>query len=415
MSATAAPSLLLRELASWAANGSMPDFPYDAVITCYRTHGKHFVPEELLEALAGIRLNLAPARPGDEDRALLDAFLAVALDKWDDRYDYRSYLGIDLLGLIPEADGVTARWQRDEWVRLLLSDIWMFESLARDGKHDLLPEQRPDADLSERRLRLLEGVIRATPGSFAAASAADEPAAEEPIADVVRRLIDKAPARRRLELLLSMQPVHVVHDEYLFIRILQSFEVTFTAMAADMRDALGAVRGGSAETAAASIRRCGRSLAAARSYFTLLATMRAESFRTFRTYTVGASAIQSGSYKIFEALCAVPPRSRVDSPAFEAVPQVRDRLDNGWDDLTSGLRAAAGAGTLSEDGIAVVKSAAAELEEVHQRWKQTHWRMAVRMIGEERGTGYTVGVPYLKKAIDNRLFPELLGADEVAG
>lgn len=61
-----------------------------------------------------------------------------------------------------------------------------------------------------------------------------------------------------------------------------------------------------------------------------------------------------------------------------------------------------------------MSAATRELETVHQRWKQTHWKLAVRMIGEERGTGYTVGVPYLKSVIDHRLFRGPLGLEPVA-
>ena len=30
------------------------------------------------------------------------------------------------------------------------------------------------------------------------------------------------------------------------------------------------------------------------------------------------------------------------------------------------------------------------------RWRRTHYRIAVRMLGERTGTGYTEGAPYLK-------------------
>jgi len=30
------------------------------------------------------------------------------------------------------------------------------------------------------------------------------------------------------------------------------------------------------------------------------------------------------------------------------------------------------------------------------RWRNTHYRLAVRMLGEASGTGYTEGTPYLK-------------------
>jgi tryptophan 2,3-dioxygenase len=37
-----------------------------------------------------------------------------------------------------------------------------------------------------------------------------------------------------------------------------------------------------------------------------------------------------------------------------------------------------------------------ELADTLLRWRQTHYRLAVRMLGERPGTGYTEGTPYLK-------------------
>jgi tryptophan 2,3-dioxygenase len=139
--------------------------------------------------------------------------------------------------------------------------------------------------------------------------------------------------------------------------------------------------------------------------FSLLATMRPEAFRTFREFTEGASAIQSVGYKTFESLCSTPGVARLSSPAYTSVPQVRARVlggqatvQGGWHDLIAGHR-------LDAAGDAALRAAAGRLESVHQRWKQTHYRLAVRMIGERTGTGYTEGVPYLAQVLGNRLFP----------
>lgn len=382
-----AEDALCRELAAWEPGER--EFPYEAVIGSYRAHGKQFVADDVLKALDLVRARFGAEQPD------LAAFLDVALDKWDGTYNYLTYLGIDLLGLDPEADGETGRRLRTELVGLLLADLMAFETGARDGTHAWLPGLRPDADLYDKRLRLLGAALSPlAPG-------------EGELEHRAARLLEQAPPERRRALLLSMQPVFVSHDEYLFIRVLQSFEVTFSAMAADLGDAIARVEEGQAERAAVSIAHCAGSLAAARSLFSLLATMRAESFRVFRVYTVGASAIQSGNYKVFEALCSPPSTARIDSPAFQSVPAIRDRVLEDWRDLTTAVRRAQASGVLDEQGCGLVRAAAGELERVHQHWKQTHWKLAVRMIGEERGTGYTVGTPYLKAAIDNRLFPHL--------
>ena len=42
------------------------------------------------------------------------------------------------------------------------------------------------------------------------------------------------------------------------------------------------------------------------------------------------------------------------------------------------------------------------------RWRNTHYRLAVRMLGEASGTGYTEGTPYLKAV---RTIPVFLAVD----
>jgi tryptophan 2,3-dioxygenase len=399
MSPPIASGLLRKQLVDWERSSSAEKFPYDAVLAFYWARGKHFVPPSILRALADIRARLAvPADRGSEEAALHD-FLNVALDKWDEAYNYKTYLGLDLLGLVPDADGATARQQQDAWVTLLLADTWVFESDALAGRHSLLPLMRPGPELAEKRMRMIASRMSAG-GVNCSRRLMDDPSRD----DIVQILQADTPLHQRRALTLSMQPVYLVHDEYLFIRILQSFEVTFAAMAGEIRDAIAAVLSGDADSAAACILRCGRTLAAARSLFSILATMRADSFRAFRVYTVGASAIQSGNYKVFEALCSAPSTARIDSPAYESVPDVRNRVLGEWSDLTSSIGHSASRGLIDVPGLCRISAAAEELERIHQMWKQTHWKLAGRMIGDDRGTGYTVGVPYLKSAIDNRLF-----------
>lgn len=310
MRSSAASSALACALVNWNESERAVHFPFESVISCLRADGKHFAPTEVLQALASLRARLAPAAAGDRDRLMLDQFLAVTLDKWDGTYAYRSYLGIDLLTLGLDGDGGTtdaagSRRHRDEWVGLLLADLWSFEDGVRSESHDWLPQMRPESALLRKRAKLIETaltpIVRRLDGTGTGSSGS--------IAEVSHRLLADTSPERRLALLTSMQPVYTAHDEYLFIRILQSFELTFSAMASEMRAAISEVREKNPAAAAEHIHRCSALLAEARTLFSLVATMRAESFRVFRVYTEGASAIQSGNYKTFEALCSPPPRS----------------------------------------------------------------------------------------------------------
>jgi tryptophan 2,3-dioxygenase len=44
-----------------------------------------------------------------------------------------------------------------------------------------------------------------------------------------------------------------------------------------------------------------------------------------------------------------------------------------------------------------------------RRWRQTHYRIAVRMLGTRSGTGYTEGTPYLDEV---RKVPVFRSIDE---
>ncbi len=48
-----------------------------------------------------------------------------------------------------------------------------------------------------------------------------------------------------------------------------------------------------------------------------------------------------------------------------------------------------------------------DLEDWFQQWRFRHLTTVERIIGNKRGTGGTLGVDYLKRALDGRFFPEL--------
>jgi hypothetical protein len=94
----------------------------------------------------------------------------------------------------------------------------------------------------------------------------------------------------------------------------------------------------------------------------------------------------------------MPEMSRLDSPAYRSVPEVRERVLAGQPNLDDALSTARASGRLLSDMQEDVRSAMRGFEEALLRWRKTHYRLAVRMLGQRRGTGYTEGVPYLEKA-----------------
>ncbi|MEU5810646.1 tryptophan 2,3-dioxygenase [Streptomyces sp. NPDC047718] len=419
---------LWRELCEWRDTGGGPDFPYEAVIRHLRAVGKHFLAPRILEALAECRGLLSAQTPQTSgatgatgSATTLARFLDVVLDKFDDRYDYPSYTALPLLrrfGSQAPGDWEALRRRRDRTVLLLLADLIGFERRVLDGRPADPQGMLPTPLLLNKRLRLAARVmepaaLRVLDGAVDPVSVATTPG-RTPAGELADAVLATATEEERLVLLASVQPVYVLHDEYLFLRVLQAFEATFTFMSATLDAAVGVLRGERPAEAAVLIASVADVLRESLPLFSLLATMQPESFQVFRQYTDGASAIQSEGYKTFESYCSTPARARLDSPAFTSVPGVRDEVLAGretvqgtWEDVIS-------IGWLSEPDAAAVRAAARQLEAVHQRWKQTHYRLAVRMIGHRTGTGSTEGVPYLASVIRNRLFPAMEAAPDTA-
>lgn len=381
------------ELGDWLANPQPATFPYDAVIDEYRRGGKHFVRADALAALASARHTLACGADGT-----LQRFLDVALDKHDGRYEYPTYTGLSLLPiptLDDHADDALA--SRDRLVALLVADTLGFELAALGGWTALLPEMRPDPRNVQKRCR--HGLRVALPAlerlGLGGAVTADEPElAATQLSMLMRR--ESTPDERRA-LMLSMLPVYVCHDEYLFIRVLQLFETTFAMLARDLRDAAWALLDGDGASATLRVARAEATLHESAPLFSLLGTMQVESFRTFREYTDGASAIQSRNYKMMESLCRRPDAERLDSAAYTSTPEVRRRVLDGQATLDDAFGLACQACWLSSSDREELEDAMVAFSDTLRRWRQTHYSLAVRMLGEDlTGTGHTAGTPYLK-------------------
>jgi tryptophan 2,3-dioxygenase len=390
----------IAELTSWLERPQPTRFPYDAVVGLYLRSGKHFVPEGLLKALALARETLPEPPDADPDSALLRQFLRTALDKWDGCYDYTTYTALGVLPLPgvddPPAQACNALAHRDRLVVQLVADTLGFELEVADGRISLLPEMRPDAATTNKRYRLARHV--ATPalqrlGMAARITATDAAQAARQLCAAVQQ--ELSPQDRRI-LQLSMLPVYVSHDEYLFIRVLQLFETTFAMLAVQLRTAVHVLTHDDCATAISCVDVAETVLRESAPLFSLLATMQVESFRTFRDFTEGASAIQSRNYKIVESLCRKPDHQRLDSAAYLSVPEIRERVLAGNATLDEVFTSACASQRLTAAEQGELTAAMDRFSATLLRWRQTHYRLAVRMLGERSGTGYTDGTPYLK-------------------
>ncbi|MFC0430671.1 tryptophan 2,3-dioxygenase [Kutzneria buriramensis] len=402
------------EVQSWLHAPDPKRFPYDAVVRHFHSVGKHFVPTELLDLLAEARDRLPTLRGPWTHVRTLSAFLSTALDKPDKQYDYPTYLALSLLPLPAVDDPMDqapfARSRCDRLTVQLIADTLAFEIAAGDRRTTLLPQMRPSAELVTKRckhgLRAIQPALRRL--SLDRGLSATEPVAlARQVCSVVRADIAFA---EQQALDLSVLPVHTAHDEYMFLRVLQAFETTFALLAVQLRGVVAALSELDVDRAVHFLTTSRAALAESAPLFSMLATMQVESFRTFRQFTDGASAIQSRNYKLVEALCRQPDRLRVDSPAFHSVPDVRQRVLAGhFVSLDERYRAVRG--DLSSADRDRLTGAMKEFARAMLRWRNTHYRLAVRMLGEASGTGYTEGTPYLQAVRTIPVF-ETVAVDE---
>ncbi|WP_433533556.1 tryptophan 2,3-dioxygenase family protein [Micromonospora sp. CA-263727] len=396
----------------WLAGPAGPQsFPYSVVLDEFHRVGKHFVEKSFLALLDEARQTVAARTPASRDaptRQLTD-FLDIALDKWDSRYDYRSYLALRLLRLPGAADDLSpaadaaGRRARDRLLVRLVADTLAFEMSAAAHTTGLLPQQRPGPAVVAKRCRLGVRAVTAALARLGLAGAVgtgDPPIAAAELHAIAGDLV----AAEDPPLRLTMLPVHVTHDEYLFIRVLQSYECLFAGVADELRVAVTVLAQDAPGAAAERLGYAGDLLRTAGPLFSLLATMQPESFRTFRQYTDGASAIQSRSYKLVESLCRRPDADRLDSVAYRSVPEVQARIRRGQSTVDEAYRSAVSDGRLTGTDRALIARRMAAFAGTLTQWRRTHHRLAVRMLGSRSGTGYTEGTPYLAAISDAPVF-----------
>lgn len=410
---------------SYSTEKSLYDtFPLYQVLEQYQRVGKHFVDEKILHELDAIK-SLLDTLPGEEfTTRILRLFLAMSLDKYGAYYNYTTYIGADLLDIPFDNSSMSF----DEYMQaritqliLFLCDVALFECRTLLQREERLAEHLTPLPNRKRRLfNLLRGMQvyedlaggLDLPAEFHSAVASyppDEAATDMPyllsLTCLLERISGQVPVYLRTICDLTMEPVWIVHDEYMFIRILQCFEMIFSIIVKGFFVCQERMQEQKFTYCAAIMNRltvlCQRNPA----LFRILTSMPRETFSLFRVYTDGASAIQSKQYKLIEALAARPSPARLQSVAFASVPEVKRQCEQGellhFEDLLQS-RATWGHTAFSDFLQSMV-----QFDQYFVQWKKAHANIAVKMLGAQPGTGYTVGTPYLRAHADVRLFPFL--------
>ena len=246
----------------------------------------------------------------------------------------------------------------------------------------------------------------------------------------------------QLDTLLSAQPtVTAEHAELLFIVIHQATELWLKLSVHEIRSAAENIRADDLRAAFKTLSRVARIQSHMIQAWEILATMTPFDYANFRQSLGTSSGFQSFQYRQLEFLLGGKDRRMLEAHAadearhgaLEAIlmaPSLydealrllarrgfdipADHLDRDWSEPYAASPKVEAAWLdvyrntdrfwdLYELGEKLV-----DLEYRLQQWRFTHMQTVERIIGFKRGTGGTTGVSYLAKALDRKLFPELL-------
>ncbi|MDN3576659.1 hypothetical protein QWZ03_07780 [Chitinimonas viridis] len=402
-------------LVDWAQAPTRCEFPYLAIVDAYHCVGKHFVSPDLLAALNTARTVLDQLDP--PAAAPIRAFLNMALDKYDGTYDYRSYIALDLLPLPRETilldEQIDPQARLDRLVFLLVIDLARFEIDAFEGKARWLPKLPTNEQTMQTRCARTLKALQPYLQRLGLADLVESIPPASRMATLCNLTQQMMSPEERLYLQLTNVPVSLVHDEYMFIRTLQTFETVFVWVSAKLRLAIE-VGVNNLDSAIQYLDDCARHLQEAAPFFHVLSTLKVESFADFRTYTEGASAIQSRSYKRVESLCSKPSPERLHSIAYDSVPDVQQQVQAGGGTLNDLYLAIQASGRSPEDATRLA-DAMQRFESTLLQWRRSHYGIALTMLGKGTGTGYTAGTPYLDEVRNLPVFTALNAAASIEG
>ncbi len=246
----------------------------------------------------------------------------------------------------------------------------------------------------------------------------------------------------KLDVLLSAQaPLSDEHDELLFIVIHQATELWLKLAIHELKAATANIRADDLQPASKALSRVARIQANMIQAWEILATMTPADYAEFRDRLGSSSGFQSAQYRQLEFLLGAKDARHLQShpegsptrlglKALLSAPSLydealrllarrgfvipTDHLERDWTQPYEAnpeveaawlevYRDAARYWDLYELGEKLV-----DLDYRLQQWRFTHMKTVERIIGFKRGTGGSEGVNYLARALERRLFPELL-------
>ena len=241
-------------------------------------------------------------------------------------------------------------------------------------------------------------------------------------------------------LLDAQRPVSDSHDEMLFIIIHQAAELWMKLAVHELRAAAARLAGDDLQACFKMLARVSRIQSQLIQSWDVLSTLTPAEYLAFRDKLGQASGFQSHQYRLIEFLLGNKNRAMLDphahAPAIHGEltrqlesPSLYDEairllarngfaidascIDRDWTKpyrANASVRAAwqaVYADTVRHWKLYELAEKLVDLEDWFQQWRFRHMKTVERVIGLKRGTGGTAGVEYLKRALDNRFFPEL--------
>jgi tryptophan 2,3-dioxygenase len=231
------------------------------------------------------------------------------------------------------------------------------------------------------------------------------------------------------ELLGAQRPLTDAHDEPLFIAIHHVQELWMKLLIHELSSAMKCLSDGVIDPAMKMLARVARAQDQMTNAWEVLKTMTPSDYLAFRSAFGQASGFQSHQYRLIEFLFGNkqpfmmrphehrPDHHRLLEDALHA-PSIYD--------LALRLLAARGYAQPYEPNEAVrdawlevyrdtahywdlyaLAEKLVDVEDNFRRWRFNHLVTVERVIGFKRGSGGTAGVPYLRRALEVVLFPEL--------
>lgn len=376
----------LRDLNRWREGHGV--FPYDAVISHYQAVGRTQADCRLVAALRDAHAWLSgPADPSDAPW-WLTTWLPSTFDQYDG--DYNSYLGTELL------EGV-AGVRIDTLIITLIAELLATEAAALSH----VPDHRAQHGRTQACLHALTRSARLAPD-------APEVTQRKPGgangADFVTycqeqagRALAAVPSAHLRAANLAMLPTTRLHDEHMFIRSIQIFEMLYRQVVGHLTRATRALELDDAELAKSEIAEAADRLESTAALYRVVTTMPKKTFAVIREYTSGRSAIQSKAYREVELRSA----TRSPHPYADKLPA----LDIPGPTLQDAFIAAAD--RVPSERLTDVAAQLARMDGAWRGMKRTHWGITLKIIGVTPGTGGTAGADYLKTTVDTPLFPAL--------